>query len=399
MSQVFQNTEFAGLTLKNRIIRSATCEAMGDGDGRPSEKLTKLYLRLAGGGVGAIITGAVGVQQNGKLSDHSLMLHSDKHMEDFKKMTSSLKEYGTPLIVQLVHAGGQTDVSIMGTDLVGPSKWKYDSYSSETRALADIEIRQTVDCFVEAIQRAKQAGFDGVQLHAAHGYLLSAFLSPKINNRTDRWGGNTENRFRIIGEIVRGARSAVGDYPILVKFDSYDGHKNGISIEEGIKIAQLLEKAGVDAVETSCGGTDFCSAMRVPKIPAEAMLSFNPKFKNSSLLTRTFYKTLIPLVTKRPYPLHNYNVDASREIRKRIGIPVIVVGGIRNINDIRKIVAEGSADYVSMSRPFVMEPDIVNEFSTGKQQESKCIDCGYCLFGLLDAPLRCYHGKIRGESL
>jgi 2,4-dienoyl-CoA reductase-like NADH-dependent reductase (Old Yellow Enzyme family) len=339
MNQVFEETEFAGLKLKNRIIRSATFEAMGDKNGRPSEKLAELYVRLAKGGVGAIITGAVSIQQGGKLSRRSLMLHSDEYVEDFKKITSPVKEYGTPLIVQLVHAGGQTNASITGTDVVGPSKKKYVSSFSEARELTDTEIQGIINDFVGAIQRAKRAGFDGVQLHAAHGYLLSAFLSPNVNKRKDLWGGNTENRFRIIHDIVTGVRTTVGNYPILVKFSAYDGDKYGVSIEEGIKIVQLLEKAGVDAIEISCGSADDgFSSMRIPKVPTEAILHFMPKFKKSSFPARTFYKAVIPFIMKKQSPLHNYNVGAAHAIKKQVGIPVIVVGGIRNINDIRSIV-------------------------------------------------------------
>ena len=395
MNQVFEETELAGVRLKNRIIRSATFEGMGDESGRPSDKLSQLYVRLAEGGVGAIITGGIIVQQNGRPLPRSLMIDSDGFLDAFREMISPVKALGTPIIAQIEHGGGLADRATTGTEPVGPSKKKYPTQSSEARELTGSEIQEIIEAFVKAIQRARQVGFDGVQLHAAHGYLLSAFLSPRANKRTDKWGGSTENRFRIIGEIVQGARQVVDDYPILAKFSAYDGDKGGVSAEEGIRIAELMEKAGIDAIETSCGsGDDGFNSMRVPKVPVEALLRFIPRLRNSSSLGRIFYKALLPRSTKTWSPLHNYNIQTAQEIKKHVKIPVIAVGGIRNVNQIRSVVAEGKADYVSMSRPFIIEPDIVKKFLAETEEQSKCIDCGYCLFGLYDASLRCYHGKI-----
>jgi 2,4-dienoyl-CoA reductase-like NADH-dependent reductase (Old Yellow Enzyme family) len=396
MNQVFQANELAGLKLKNRIWRSATYEGMGNEDGRPLEKLGEMYVKLAKGGVGAIITGLVGVQQNGRISPHQPMLDRDENVAYFQKITARVKEFGTPIIVQLAHAGGQTSQAATGSDVVGPSKKKYPFYSSVARELSEVEIEAIIGSFTKAIERAKQAGFDGVQLHAAHGYLLSAFLSPRVNRRTDQWGGNTENRFRIIEEIVRGARKTVGKFPILVKYSAYDGDKGGVSIEEGVKIARLLQKAGVDAIEVSCGSSDDGSnATRVTKVPVEAYLHFIPALKKMPFPMKVLFKVIFPLASKKHLPLDNYNVAAAQAIKKQVQIPVIAVGGIRNISDIQNIIAGGKADYVSMCRPFIIEPDIVAKFQTGQQEKAKCISCNYCLLGIAGGQLlKCYHGKV-----
>jgi 2,4-dienoyl-CoA reductase-like NADH-dependent reductase (Old Yellow Enzyme family) len=285
---------------------------MGEVSGRPSKKLSDLYVRLAKGGVGAIITGSVGVSQNGKLSPQTVMIHSDELVDDLRALVQPVKDLGTPLIVQILHAGGQTNRRVTGTELVGPSRNRYPFYFSKTRELTEAEIWQTIKAFVDAIHRAKRAGFDCVQLHAAHGYLLSAFLSPKVNKRKDKWGKTTENRVRIISEIVQASRQRVGAYPILVKFSGYDGDKGGITLKEGVKIAKLLEKAGVDAVEVSCGGTaDGFNTLRVPKVPVDAMLDFVPKLRESPAIMKVAYKLLIPFLMKRWEPLYNYNVQAA----------------------------------------------------------------------------------------
>jgi 2,4-dienoyl-CoA reductase-like NADH-dependent reductase (Old Yellow Enzyme family) len=204
MNQVFEETTLAGLRLKNRIIRSATFEGMGDESGRPSDNLSQLYLRLAEGGVGAIITGGIIVQRNGRPLPRSLMIDSDGFLDAFREIISPVKALGTPIIAQLEHGGGLADRATTGTEAVGPSKKKYPSWSTECREMTVSEIHKIIEAFVKAIERAKQVGFDGVQLHAAHGYLLSEVLSPRVNKRKDKWGGSTENRFRIIREIVQG---------------------------------------------------------------------------------------------------------------------------------------------------------------------------------------------------
>jgi 2,4-dienoyl-CoA reductase-like NADH-dependent reductase (Old Yellow Enzyme family) len=204
MNQVFEETTLAGLRLKNRIIRSATFEGMGDESGRPSDNLSQLYLRLAEGGVGAIITGGIIVQRNGRPLPRSLMIDSDGFLDAFREIISPVKALGTPIIAQLEHGGGLADRATTGTEAVGPSKKKYPSWCTECREMTVSEIHKIIEAFVKAIERAKQVGFDGVQLHAAHGYLLSEVLSPRVNKRKDKWGGSTENRFRIIREIVQG---------------------------------------------------------------------------------------------------------------------------------------------------------------------------------------------------
>lgn len=396
MSIVFQESSIAGIKLKNKIFRSATHEGCGDSEGRPLPELTDIFTRLAAGGVGAIITGYVGIQKNGRTIKNMRMFDDDEFIDAYRKINLKVGEFDVPVIAQLVHGGGQTSKYVTGEQPAAPTAKMYPLFSSKARELSEGEIEEIIDNFVKAIKRAQKSGFSGAQLHAGHGYLLQEFLSPGLNRRKDCWGGSTENRFRILAEIIRRAREEVGNYPIFVKYSAYDYNKNGTNIDEGVRIAELFQKEGIDAIEVSCGSSeDGFNSSRVPKIPAEAALSLAPWMKSLSKPKKALMKILLPLVMKRYFPLYNYNVEAAAMIKKNVDIPVIVTGGIRRLNDIEEILSEGKADYISMSRPLIIEPDIVNKFKSGKQNESKCINCGYCLMGVTGARLKCYYGKLK----
>jgi len=391
---VFSTSSIAGIKLNNRIFRSATYEGLSDLEGRPSEKLSDMYIRLAKGGVGAIITGLMGIQRNGRAHTHMCMLDRDDFIEDYEQINIKLVKYGVPLIAQLAHCGGQANGIASGGHNLAPSRKFYVNVGKFSQVLHEEDIKVIIKSFIEAIGRAKKAGFAGVQLHAAHAYLLSEFLSSGLNSRKDNWGGSIENRFRIISDIMKGARDRVGDYPILAKFSAYDYLKNGIREDEAILLATMFQKVGINALEISCGANDGLSTIRTTKIPHEAILANKFHVKSKSNIIKYIARILIPLIVKRYEPVYNFNVEVAVRIKQNIDIPVIVVGGIRNINDINTIIREKKADYVSMCRPFIIEPDIINKFKAGKQEYSKCIECCHCMFRKEDTPVKCYYGRI-----
>jgi 2,4-dienoyl-CoA reductase-like NADH-dependent reductase (Old Yellow Enzyme family) len=380
MKQVtFEPTSLAGIKLKNHIIRSATYEAMADEKGCPNEKLKKLYINLAKGEVGAIITGNAGVQANGKASLFNMtMIDSDDKISAYREITNAVHEYGTPIIMQIVHCGRQTRSKITGLPTVAPSALR-DAFFNEDipKELSDDEINEVIDNFVAAIIRTKQAGFDGVQLHLAHGYLLAEFLSSHSNRRKDRWGGSTENKFRIVGEIFKRAKEKVGEYPILVKMNAHDGRRKGMRIEEATLIAQMLEKSGCAAIEVSCGCfEDHLYTIRSEKLPAEAVMEYSFQYK------------------KLPGFIKAIAIPFAKTFMIQPNIPVIVVGGINNIDDINNIIENSRIDFVAMCRPFIIEPDIVSKFKKGTQAKSKCIMCNYCGIILEEQPLKCHYGRL-----
>ena len=393
--QVFETSSLAGIRLKNRIIRSATYERMCDALGNPQPSYYELYEKLSSGGAGAIITGYVAVNRTGRMPRFMGIIDDDSYIEKFRKLSSVVQANGTPIIMQIAHCGGLSTKAVTNTDPVAPSPFVNKLSRQKARELSHTEIEDIISDFVKAIIRVRQAGFDGVQVHAAHGYLLSEFLSPHVNKRTDRWGGTTENRCRIIIEILERTRKQVGDYPILIKISAYDFDKGGMRIDESIKVARLLESAGCSAIEVSCGGvTDTFTAVRSNELPIKAALAFVSPFKKMPKPVKFLASIIMRFTMKSHTPLFNYNVDAALQVKKNVGIPVIVVGGIHRLPDVEDIICNKGIDYVSMCRPFIIEPAIVRKFQENKQTESRCINCSYCLMGVMSAPLRCYYGKL-----
>jgi 2,4-dienoyl-CoA reductase-like NADH-dependent reductase (Old Yellow Enzyme family) len=399
---IFEPAHIGGISIRNRFIRSATHEGMGDAEGAPLESLEKLYVRLAKGGVGAIVTGYAGVLPQGRCSfPGMLMMHDDALVPAYRRLVDAVHREGAPLIMQLAHCGVQTRSAITGMNTVAPSPIRDRYYSEEVpKELTEEGIREIIDAFVAAAGRAKAAGFDGVQLHLAHGYLLAQFLSGHTNRRRDRWGGSLENRFRIVSEILAGIRQKLWVYPVLAKMNGYDGMPGGMRPDEAVKVAMMLEASGCSAVEISSGTiSEGLAIMRGPKVPTDALLAANFKVEAVPRLLRPGFARILPLVSpSSPKPYHSYNVDTARIISKAVSIPVVVVGGIHTFEDASNVIESGAADFVSMSRPFIIEPAIVKRYEEGRREASRCSMCNYCAIMIEKKPLRCWNGKIRGES-
>ncbi|NTU58638.1 MAG: NADH:flavin oxidoreductase [Chlorobiaceae bacterium] len=396
---VFEPANIGGISVRNRFIRSATHEGMADTAGAPLESLEKLYVRLARGGVGAIVTGYAGVLPQGRCCfPGMLMMHDDALVPAYRRLVEAVHREGSPLIMQLAHCGSQTRSAVTGMRTVAPSPIRDRYYSEEVpQELTEAGIREIIDAFVDAAERAQAAGFDGVQLHLAHGYLLSQFLSGHSNRRRDHWGGSLENRFRIVSEIMDGIRRRLGKYPVLAKINGYDGMSGGMRQEEAVKIAMMLEASGCSAVEISSGTiAEGLAIMRGPRVPIDALLVANFKVAAVPRFLRSGFARILPLVSpSSPKPYHSYNLDAASVIRKAVSIPVVLVGGIHTFMDASRAIEDGAADFVSMSRPFIIEPSIVKRYEEGRQDASKCSMCNDCAIMIEKEPLRCWNGRVR----
>lgn len=394
---LFDRHMLGGINLKNLIIRSATHEGWCDDEGYPTELMAKKYELLAKGDVGAIIVGYAGIQQDGKSSNYYMnMIHEDETIPVYKELVNVVHNYDTPIIIQIAHCGRQTRSKITGLPTVAPSAIRDKFFNEDMPVeLSDAAIEEIISNFVRAIERSKKAGFDGAQLHIAHGYLLSMFLSNYTNRRRDKWGGSLENRFRIIREILVRARKQVGDYPIWAKINGYDKRPNGMRVPEAIEVAKLLEKYGCNAVEVSCSmGEDGLLSARNASVPLDGLFKFNFKFKHLPRFIKWLMRPIAGLILAPYKERTNYNVHAAAAIKKQVTIPVIAVGGINSLDSIKSILRNNQADAVSMSRPFIMEPHLVAKFKEGKQTKARCIQCDLCLLGIEAEPLRCYNGKI-----
>ncbi len=395
--KTFEPVTICNIHFKNRLIRSATHEGMADDEGFATNDLKKLYVRLAKGGAGGIITGYSSVQADGKSPLYNMtMIDKDEYIPKFKEITDAVHEFGTPIIMQIAHCGKQTRSKITGLPTVAPSAVRDKFYNEDMpKELSVDEINIIIDNFVSAILRAKKAGFDGVQIHGAHGYLLSQFLSSHSNRRKDEWGGTTQKKYRIISEIYKRAMNIIGDYPVLIKISAHDSQKNGVRVDEAVAIAKLLEGSGCAGIEVSSGVIeDGLYTMRGEVLPGDAAMEYTFKYKKLPSWAKKIANPIIKRLIKQPKPLLKYNLDAAIQIKKAVNIPVIVVGGINNISDINHIIENENIDFVSMSRPFITQSDIVKRFEQGKQTKSKCIMCNYCAIIGEERPLKCYQGKL-----
>ncbi len=395
---LFKETVISGISVKNRIIRSATHDGLADENGAPSDKLIEKYENLAKNEIGCIITGYAAVSRNGVSPYPRMMkIYDDSVIDKYKEFTDAVHRHDTPVILQIAHCGRQTSSKAIGVQKVAPSNVLHAFYPDKAKELTDDEIYGIIDDFVSASVRAEKAGFDGVQLHTGHGYILHDFLSPYGNRRKDLWGGSLENRCRIVELIIKGIKEKT-KLPVWIKISAEDNRKGGMNIDSSVEICKRLEKAGCDAIEVSCGTVqDGMNTMRSKLMPMDAVFKYRepcasfPAILNKIALPAA---NLINPLIKQPSPLENFNVENARKIKKSISIPVIVVGGIHKMSDMEKILSDGKADFVSMCRPFICEPDLAKKMKNG-QEEAKCIMCNYCGLVIEKEPTKCLYGRVK----
>ncbi len=395
---LFDKTVLSGIELKNRIIRSATHDGMADENGAPSDKLIAKYEHLAKNETGCIITGYAAVSRNGVSPYPRMMkIYDDSVIEKYKEMTDAVHRHGVPVVLQIAHCGRQTSSKAIGMQKVAPSNVFHAFYPDKAEKLTDNGIKGIISDFVSAAVRAEKAGFDAVQLHGGHGYLLHDFLSPYGNRRTDRWGESLENRCRIVELIIKGIKMKT-NLPVWIKISAEDNRKGGMTIGDSVEICKRLESAGCDAIEVSCGTVqDGMNTMRSKLMPMDAVFKYRepcasfPKLLNKIALSAA---NLVNPIIKQPSPLENFNVENASIIKNAVSIPVIVVGGIHKVDDMESILCDGKADYISMCRPFICEPDLAKKLANG-QREAKCIMCNYCGLVIEKEPTRCLYGKVK----
>ncbi len=384
MIDIFAPAELAGIRMNNRVLRSATMEDGADEKGFPTEALTKRYVALAKGGVGGIITGFIGVCPEGRAEQPGMvLLDEDAKIEPMRRMVETVHAAGVPIIAQIAHCG-RSSVSGKTFDI---------------NRLADEKLEEIISQFISAAVRAEKAGFDAVQLHFAHGYLLSEVISPATNHRKDKWGGTEEKRFYIADRIISGIRKGLPDYPILVKMHGDDRVRNGIHSEESVRIAKRMEQAGVSAIEVSCGLSIMNSMGPLyGKIPAEMILSWYPQMMELPGFMKKMMKPILPKFMKEKDPApRRYNVPEAKAIKAAVNIPVIVVGGIHDLPEIEQTVTEDGIDFVSMARPLVLEPGLIGKYKAQKAQQARCLECNHCIIGISQGKLQCWYGKVPAE--
>lgn len=324
-----------GTTIKNRFFKSAMSEGMGTRDFQPKKNIATLYKRWAEGGTGLIITGNIMVDPKGTAEPGNIVFDKNSNMEILKDWAKQGQQHGAKVMVQLNHPGKQVPKTI-AKETVAPSTIPLgnglNKLFSTPRALTTSEVEELVQKFITSAKVAKEAGFSGVQIHAAHGYLISQFLSPHDNRRTDKYGGSLENRMRFLKEIYLGMREELGkDFTIGIKINSTDFKEDGLTEEDSLKTIIELANLGLDFVEIS-GGT----------YERPAMMGATSKSTN-----QVFF------------------AEYSKKLKQKIEIPVVVTGGIRSINAMNTLLNDNTTDFIGIARPLTIDPNIPNKIKQG----------------------------------
>lgn len=342
MSHIAEPLQIRNTTFKNRIIKGAMSEALANPVGQPNDLHLGLYEAWAKGGLGCAITGNVMVDIRAKNEPGVVVVESERDLEQLRQWANLGQHYGMVQLVQLSHPGRQCPKGL-NRETVAPSAVPFSPMLATTfgtpRALTEGEILEIIQRFARSAQICEKAGFEGVQLHGAHGYLISQFLSPLTNKRQDQWGGSIENRMRFLLEIYQAVRAATSDnFIISVKLNSADFQRGGISEEDVIAVFKAMDTAGIDLIEIS-GGTYEAPAMAGAK---------EDKRKASTIAREAYF------------------LDFAEKIRQQVGCYLMVTGGFRTAQGMNAALESGACDFIGIARPFAVETDLADRLLVGQ---------------------------------
>ncbi len=338
---LFEGFDIGSMHVANRFVRAATYEALADEAGRPTPEIMAVYEELAEGGAGLIITGYAHVTADEQPNPRMLGLYDDALVPAFRALTGAVHDRGALIAAQLAYGGSATRLDPPSPRILGPSAVPEPDTGIVPVEATVQDIRDLVDAFAQAARRARDAGFDGVELHAAHGYVLSQFLSPRMNRRTDAYGGTAGNRARIVLEIIEAVRLATGPaFPLLVKLNSSDGPEGGLTEEDSLEAAKLFVQSGADAIEVS-------GVWR----PLKA----------------------------RDFGGEPFFGDYARKLARATDVPVVLTGGNRRFDVMERMAREDGIAAFGLSRPLLCEPDLVNRWKENPAHPVRCLSCNRCL--------------------
>ena len=317
MKTLFDKTTLRNSELKNRVWRSATWMALAASEGNVTDELVNAYEELAEGGTALIVTGLTSILKNDAEIDRGVKFYNDAFIEGHRRLTDAIHKHNAMVMMQTALVDGPVDELSTG------------------------QVENIVRAFGDAAHRAEQAGYDGVQIHAAHFFYLSKFISPLFNHRTDRFGGSVEGRAQILLEILRDMRSkTTPEFCITVKINSTDEYPSGVTEQDFLLTSKLLAEAGIDAIEVSANGT--------------SRGGIRAGVNEGSFL------------------------EAAMKLAAFVDTPVILVGGLRSVGKINEILNDTAIQYISLSRPLIREPSLINRWQQGDTAPSKCISCNAC---------------------
>ena len=346
---IFTPIQIKSMTCPNRILRSATWEALSDREGIMSEKQFEVYRELAQNNVGLICTGYARISEDEYPNAGMMGIYDDRFIPQYQKLTDMVHKYSSAIMMQIAYGGTKTTYETDNRVIFAPSDIPEKSTGLAGTPMTVSDIKEMVNKYASAAERVKKSGFDAVEIHGGHSYLLNQFLSPYYNNRTDEYGGSLENRYRILDEIIKAIREKVGeDYPVLIKITCSDFFENGLSFEESLAICKMLEQSGIDAIEVS------------GNIHGKAQKMAGQEFDGHKILKGGYF------------------YEYAKEIADAVSIPVYVTGGFSDSALMEKYMEESVVAGFGMSRAFLCEPDLVSRWIAGNAAPAKCLHCSKC---------------------
>jgi 2,4-dienoyl-CoA reductase-like NADH-dependent reductase (Old Yellow Enzyme family) len=351
MPVLFEKTSIKSLDLENRSVRSATWSGVADRKGYVTDRAIEFYGNLAAGGIGLIITGFQYVMPNAIAMLYQLGNYREEMLEGLTRLTDAIHSQGGKVMAQLVHTGSKANPELFPEEeeIWGPSSVADPLTGRTPKEMTRQEITQAVEAYAAAASRSQRAGFDGIQLHGAHGYGINQFLSGASNQRSDAYGGDISKRYRFLGEVMEAVRGAVGrDYPLFIKLSGHDYIERGLTTEESLHVARRLVDDGIDSIEVSAGSRASADGM----VPSRGNI--------------------------RKEEDEAYLAQLAARFKESVNVPIITVGGLRSPAVISRVLEEGLADYVALCRPFIREPHLINRWKSGDLERAKCISCNGC---------------------
>jgi 2,4-dienoyl-CoA reductase-like NADH-dependent reductase (Old Yellow Enzyme family) len=413
---IFQPLKFRNLTVKNRLFRSNVSGRFDNYDGSGTQTRINWEESFARGGVGAIISSFVPVHIRGRILPNYAMIDGDDKIPFWRAVGEAVHRHDCKFLLQLSHGGRQRDNP-------GIENFRRKGLSSTNRmdtfhgllceAMTLQQIKDTIRDFADGARRAREAGLDGVELHASHGYLITQFLSSGINDRVDEYGGSLRNRAAFLIEIIQAIRKEVGiDYHLQAKLNAvdfgnalYPWEKKGNTLEEGIQVAKWAEEAGVDAIHTSIGSMFPHPLLPPGGFPPDELNWWYGSMISSGVLgyfnyTMFHFRLLRPIFSlfwgrmKKDHPVEAVSSEYSKEIKKNVSVPIINTGGYQDGRVIRRVITEGYTDAVSIARPLIANRDLPQILESGRDLPDKpCSFCNRCLVNAIVNPLGCYDAR------
>ncbi len=416
---LFTPLRFRNLTVKNRVLRSSISGRIDNYDGSGTPARIRWEVKFARGGVGAIISSHAPVHVRGRILPNYAFIDSDARIPFWRALGEAVHRHDCKYILQLSHAGRQQDIAgieNLGRPPLSATGRREQFHGFDPEPMTRAQIGETIQQFADGARRARDAGLDGVELHAANGYLFTQFLSPAINDRDDDYGGTLENRARFLLEVIAAIRREVGaDFFLGVKLSAVDHHgavtfweRKGTTLADSVQVAGWVEAAGADALHVSTGSM-FPHPRNPPGgFPLDAVERTYPSMMGEGDHTfRNFllfhFRALQPIArylwnrTKGDV-VEGITVPDARAIKQAVTIPVLVTGGFQTASYIRQVIGDGSCDGVTIARPLIANPDLMHAFAAGKDLPDRpCTYCNRCLINVLEHPLGCYEPSRFGS--